>query len=140
MLTYAVITPARDEEDNLRRLGDALAAQTVQPEAWVIVDDGSTDGTAAIAAGLAAEHPWVVVHALADGAPSDRPRDAHGFQEGLGALPGEPDVVVKLDADVSVEPDYFERLLRGVRRRPDASASRAAPATSATATGGSHAT
>src|SRR3954465_903057 len=87
MLTYAVITPARDEEDNLRRLGDALAAQTVLPTAWVIVDDGSTDGTPAGAAGLPAEHPWVAVHLLADGAVSDRPRDAHGFQQGLGALP-----------------------------------------------------
>ena len=79
--------------------------------AWVIVDDGSTDGTAAVAAGARREHPWVVVHTLTDGAASDRPRDAHGFQQGLGALQGEPDVVVKLDADVSVEPDYFERLL-----------------------------
>ena len=29
-------------------------------------------------------------------------------------------MIVKLDADVSMEPDYFERLLAGVRRRPDA--------------------
>ena len=45
-LTYAVVTPARNEEANLRRLGAALAAQTLAPAEWVVVDDGSTDATA----------------------------------------------------------------------------------------------
>ena len=51
-LRYAVVTPARNEEDNLRRLGAALAAQTLGPGEWVVVDDGSTDATAEVLAGL----------------------------------------------------------------------------------------
>jgi glycosyltransferase involved in cell wall biosynthesis len=110
---YAVVTPARDEADNLPRLAASLAAQTVPPQAWAIVDNGSTDGTVETAHRLAAEHPWIRVLSLpgssvADrGAPVVRALEA-GIAE-LGADP--PEVLVNVDADISVEPDYFERLL-----------------------------
>jgi biofilm PGA synthesis N-glycosyltransferase PgaC len=115
---YAVSTPARNEEENLRRLGSALAAQTHLPVAWVVVDDGSTDGTADVLAELAAEHRWV--HTLArDGADRDEPlsdgrrraRDLDAFLRGAASLPQTFDVIVKVDADISFEPDYFERLM-----------------------------
>ena len=40
-LTYAIVTPARNERDNLRRLADSVCGQTHLPAEWVIVDDGS---------------------------------------------------------------------------------------------------
>jgi biofilm PGA synthesis N-glycosyltransferase PgaC len=110
-LRYAVITPTRDEEANLPRLGACMAAQTLLPDAWVIVDNGSRDDTLSIAWRLASEHGWVRVvdqpgaEGLRRGAPSVR-----AFTAGLGALDELPDLVVNLDADVSVEPEYFERL------------------------------
>ncbi|HWM09160.1 MAG TPA: glycosyltransferase family A protein [Solirubrobacteraceae bacterium] len=117
-LRYAVSTPARNEEENLGRLGAALAAQTLQPVEWVVVDDGSTDGTAAVLAELAAEHAWVRTLAR-DGADRDEPladgrrraRDLDGFLRGARALTEPVDVVVKVDADISFDPDYFERLM-----------------------------
>ena len=57
-LSYAVVTPARNEERNLRRLGGALAAQTLVPGEWVVVDDGSTDGNAAVLQRVGDAHPW----------------------------------------------------------------------------------
>jgi glycosyltransferase involved in cell wall biosynthesis len=115
-LTYALVTPARDEVDNLRRLAAALDRQTVRPLEWVIVDDGSTDGTAEVARELAAA-PWIQTlgspgareGALEDGRRAGR--DMVAFKAGLAALGAQPDVAVKLDADVSFEPDYFARLL-----------------------------
>jgi poly-beta-1,6-N-acetyl-D-glucosamine synthase len=111
-LSYAVVTPARDEVDNLRRLAVCLAGQTVPPTAWVIVDNGSSDGTYDLALGLRREHAWV--HAVsipgAGGAVRGGPV-IRAFNAGVAALGERPDVVVKLDADVSVEPDHFERLL-----------------------------
>ncbi|HET8757045.1 MAG TPA: glycosyltransferase [Solirubrobacteraceae bacterium] len=117
-LRYAVSTPARNEEANLRRLGAALAAQTHPPVAWVVVDDGSTDGTAGVLAGLAAAHDWVRPLAR-DGADRDEPladgrrraRDLDGFLRGARSLTVPVDVIVKVDADISFEPDYFERLI-----------------------------
>lgn len=109
--TYAVVTPARDEEANLARLAACLAEQTVRPSRWVIVDNGSTDGSVPLAEGLARRHPWIAVR-QASGEPVPRRGTpvVRAFHEGLESVADE-DVVVKLDADVSFEPDYFERLL-----------------------------
>lgn len=111
-LSYALITPARDESDNLPRLAASLTAQAVLPVAWVIVDNGSTDGTPEIAAEIAREHPWVTVLTLelTDG-PTRAEPTVQAFQLGLAALDPISDIVVKLDADLSFETDYFARLL-----------------------------
>ena len=60
-LSYAIVTPARDEASALPRLAEALIGQTKQPVSWIIVDHGSTDGTRALAEGLAADHSWIHV-------------------------------------------------------------------------------
>jgi glycosyltransferase involved in cell wall biosynthesis len=113
---YALITPARNEAANLERLAPCVVAQTVTPEAWVIVDDGSDDGTATLAAELAARHPWIHVMPApgADGSLVDgrrQGRDVIAFHAGLASLGATPEFVVKLDADVSFADDYFELLL-----------------------------
>ena len=58
-LSFAVITPARDELENLERLSAALFAQSVVPRAWVVADTGSTDGTPNPVKDLAARTSWV---------------------------------------------------------------------------------
>ena len=58
-LTYAAITPARDEAVNLPRLAHALAVQGTKPTVWIVVENGSTDGTTAVVQELVAEHEWV---------------------------------------------------------------------------------
>jgi glycosyltransferase involved in cell wall biosynthesis len=111
-LTYAVISPVRDEAENLRRLAACLVEQTVRPLAWAIVDNGSVDGTLEIARDLAQQHAWIRVltveaaPAAAPGAPIVR-----AFHAGFSASPKDAHVVVKQDADVSMAPDYFERIL-----------------------------
>jgi glycosyltransferase involved in cell wall biosynthesis len=107
------VTPVRDEEEHLPLTADALVAQTHRPSRWVIVDDGSRDGTRAVADRYARAHDWITVvslprsHERARGAPI-----VHAFAEGLAALGEAPEVVVKLDGDVSLEPDYFARVAR----------------------------
>ncbi|MGH2716442.1 MAG: glycosyltransferase family 2 protein [Thermoleophilaceae bacterium] len=119
-LRYAVVTPARDEEQNIRRLGTALAAQTVLPDEWLVVDDGSTDATPDILAELARSVSWLRPlrrpaadrsERLADG--RRKARDLDGFLYGARLLSQPVDVVVKVDADVDFDPDFFERLIGG---------------------------
>ena len=118
--TYAVITPARDELENLPRLAASLAAQSVLPEAWYIVENGSTDGTPELCARLAEEHPWIRILATTETA--GKPvrggpvvRAVHAAVD-AGALAAA--VVVKVDADVSFEPDHFARLLAAFAAEP----------------------
>jgi biofilm PGA synthesis N-glycosyltransferase PgaC len=117
-LSYAVITPTRNEAENLPRLAEALAAQSLRPREWLIVDNGSSDATMALAQGLAQQHSWIRVTTsperdLKRGGPIVR-----AFHVGVEALRERPDVVVKLDADITMEADYFERLLSAFAEDP----------------------
>ena len=56
---YCLITPCRDEAAYARRTLDSVAAQTLPPALWVIVDDGSSDDTPAIVAEYAARLPFI---------------------------------------------------------------------------------
>ena len=42
---YVVITPVRDEVDHVEQTISSMRRQSILPELWIIVDDGSTDGT-----------------------------------------------------------------------------------------------
>jgi biofilm PGA synthesis N-glycosyltransferase PgaC len=118
-LTYALITPARDEADNLRRLAECVASQTVAPQRWVIVDNDSSDESRVVAAGLAHRHDWVrVISTSASRAAEPGAPIVRAFHAGLRELDGPADVIVKLDADVSMNPAYFENLLRAFRDDP----------------------
>jgi glycosyltransferase involved in cell wall biosynthesis len=118
-LAYCAVTPARNEEDNLRRLAAAMLAQHVRPVAWVIVENGSVDGTLDIARELERAHPWVRVLRTQPSDGYDRTSAyMNAFHGGVDALDGAGDVVVKLDADVSFEADYFARLVEAFEQDP----------------------
>ena len=120
-LSYALVTPARNEEANLRRLAESLLNQTLAPTAWVIVDTGSSDGTLELARDLGRANPWIRgvegwsgPAARSGGKPQRIDADTivvRAFNTGLELLEGPVDVVVKLDADVSMKPTYFEQLV-----------------------------
>lgn len=119
--TYAIVSPVRDEAAFLRRTADALLAQRRRPLEWVIVDDGSSDDTIAIAHDLAAEHDWIRVRQTdADGPRSRGGRIVRAFGVGLQALEGEPDVVVKLDGDLHLPAHYFQWVCAVFERDPSA--------------------
>jgi biofilm PGA synthesis N-glycosyltransferase PgaC len=110
-LTYAVVTPVRNEEANLQRLADCLDAQTAQPGAWVIVDTGSDDRTALMAAQLAAGNGHTTFVSFAAAPARGESIVVRAFEAGVASLREAADVIVKVDADISFKPDYFEVLL-----------------------------
>lgn len=110
-LSYGVVTPVLNEENDLGRLASCLVEQTAAPTAWVIIDQGSIDGTMAIAERLANQHPWIRLMSIDDAVLARGAPIVRAFHAGLVELKPVPDVVVKVDADVSVEADHFQRLL-----------------------------
>ena len=117
---FVVITAVRDEERFLPRTIASMAAQTAQPAAWVVVDDGSMDGTAGILAEASARLPRMRVVTL--------PREPHGSAGEAASLAfnrvlplareEDPDAVAMLDADTEFEPDFYERLLGALSADP----------------------
>lgn len=58
-IKYILVTTCRDEEENLPNLIYSIKAQTVKPVFWVIVNDGSTDGTPEIISKTEKKHEWI---------------------------------------------------------------------------------
>lgn len=111
-LRYAVVTPARDEAHNLSRLAAALSAQDVPPETWLVVENGSADETRLVAEGLAATRPWMrVLSVPGTSSPVRGAPIVRSLHTAFEALDPVPDVVVNVDADISLDPDYFEKLI-----------------------------
>lgn len=116
MGSWLVVTPARNEAENLPRLAASLAAQTAAIVGlWVVVDDGSADGTATCVDWTALPFPATVLRR--EGAPSGLARGGAfaawyaGCDEGLRRLPN-AERVLKLDADVVLTPTYLAELAR----------------------------
>jgi glycosyltransferase involved in cell wall biosynthesis len=119
-LRYALISPCRDEARFIRRTLDSVAAQSIPPAVWVIVDDGSTDGTPAILEEYARRLPWLRVLRRTDrGGRSVGPGVVDAFYRGLETVDlGALDYVCKLDADLELPPRYFEGLMARMAREP----------------------
>jgi glycosyltransferase involved in cell wall biosynthesis len=116
---YVLVTAAYNEEDNIEETIQSVVRQTVLPGRWVIVSDGSTDGTDGIIAKYAEKHSFI--HFLRV---TRRPGRSFGskvraLRAGNELLQGiEADFIGNLDADVSVEPAYFESLIQQFETRP----------------------
>lgn len=117
---YIIVSPVRDEAEYLDRTIQAVVNQTIRPNRYILVDDGSTDDTLAIILRWAKQHPWIIPVSRAqrsDGqATRSRGKRARAAKEILAFYEGfhrhadtEWDFLVKLDGDVGLEPDYFER-------------------------------
>jgi biofilm PGA synthesis N-glycosyltransferase PgaC len=119
VLTYSIITPARDEADTLPALARALGQQSVRPLRWVIVEGGSSDATVNVAETIVAAYDWARLVVLPTTAPRERGAPiVRALHAGLDSLDIEPDVIVNIDADVTMDADYFERLLRSFAQDP----------------------
>lgn len=115
---YILITPAKNEVSGLPALAACIAGQTVPPLLWVIVDDGSSDDTPVVVAGLEERYAWIESVRKPTGrgyshlAFAEAQRD--GYERAVEICRGAGigfEYVGKLDADISIPKDYFEALV-----------------------------
>jgi poly-beta-1,6-N-acetyl-D-glucosamine synthase len=113
-----VISPVRNEASHIERVAIAMGSQTRPPDAWVIVDDHSTDDTREVLEHLALRLPFMKLMSAAlrpvDGTKDHLAvaADALAFNAGLHSLDWHSFThVAKLDGDTELPPRYFEVLL-----------------------------
>ncbi len=113
IVPLAIISPVRDESRFVRKTLDAMLAQSVRPQEWLFVDDGSADDTRAIVESYAGKHGWIRIVT----------RDDRGFRQlGSGVIAAfdfgrqhlsstDYRYIAKLDGDMSFSPRYLEVML-----------------------------
>jgi len=117
---YALVSPCRNEAEFLRRTLDSVAAQSLQPSLWVIVDDGSTDDTPRILEEYAKRLPYLrIVHRQDRGRRAVGPGVIEAFYDGLNTIDlSDFDFLCKLDVDLDLPERYFEELIERMEADP----------------------
>jgi glycosyltransferase involved in cell wall biosynthesis len=109
---YVLITPARNEAQFIELTLKSVVAQKVLPLKWVIVSDGSTDGTDDIVRRYAAEHSWIELVQMTERRERHFAGKVHAFNAGYERVKNlEYEVIGSMDGDISFDPEYFSFLL-----------------------------
>jgi|SRR5579864_1124192 len=112
LTNYVVITPARNEAPFIEHTIRSMISQTRVPLRWVIVSDGSTDETEEIVKAYVSRYPWIDLVILEDRHERSFAGKARAFGAGCARIRDLSfDAIACVDADVSVDADYFEFLL-----------------------------
>jgi poly-beta-1,6-N-acetyl-D-glucosamine synthase len=117
--TYVLLTAAHNEEKTISKTLASVAQQTILPAVWVIVSDNSTDRTDALVQEFAAQHPFVRFVRVTRAPGHSFAAKILALREGYKHL---GDTTYKfignLDADISLEPSYFQALLERLQATP----------------------
>jgi len=117
--SYVLITPARNEAAFIELTIKSVVAQSVRPVKWVIVSDGSTDGTDDIVTRYLAENPWMELVRMPERKERHFAGKVHAFNAGYAKVKDLPyEVLGSLDGDLSFDPEYFAFLLAKLNDDP----------------------
>jgi len=117
---YVLVTAARNEAEYIELTIRSVVAQTIRPLKWVIVSDGSIDGTDEIVKTYARDYPWIDLVQMPARSERHFAGKAHAFNAGLARVESlDYEVIGNLDADVSFDEEYFAFLLAKVAEDPN---------------------
>lgn len=109
--TFTVFTPTYNRAHTLSRVHDSLRAQTFREFEWLIVDDGSTDGTGELVQKWSAEADYPIRYIWQEN------RGKHiAFNRAAAEARGE--LFLVLDSDDACVPEALERFHRHWRSIP----------------------
>jgi len=124
--SYIVVTPCKNEGVNLPDLIESMVAQTERPVVWVVVDDGSTDGTPEIIKDAMKRYEWILYIRLNN---AIRDRGLHlagvmktGFDHAIAYSEKNNlkyQYIGNLDGDLAVPPTFYENLMNEFEKDPE---------------------
>ena len=107
-MNYYIVIPSHNEEEFIGLTLQSLVEQTVLPTKVVVVNDNSTDATAAIVSDFASKHPFIsLVNKTSDAIHLPGSKVIQAFQ----TLDENYDLIVKADADLIFPSNYFETII-----------------------------
>lgn len=117
--SYIIITPAKNEELFIGNLIEAVISQTVLPVKWILVSDNSTDKTDNIILQYEKKYDFInLIRNKSDGQRSFSSK-AHAFNAGYQKVSKlKFDFIGNLDADVTFEPLYYEKIIEEMEKDP----------------------
>jgi poly-beta-1,6-N-acetyl-D-glucosamine synthase len=118
--TYVLITPARNEAKFIELTIQSVLAQTIRPVKWIIVSDGSTDGTDDVVRNYAEQHNWIELVRRPERKERTFAAKVNAFNAGYHRLDNlDYDLIANLDADISFDDkEYFEFLISRFAENP----------------------
>jgi len=118
-LRYVVVTPARNEVQFIELAIKSVVAQKVRPLKWVIISDGSTDGTDETVRKYCTEYPWIELVRMPERSERNFAGKVYAFNAGYARVKDlQFDAIASMDADISFDSEYFSFLLEELGRDP----------------------
>jgi glycosyltransferase involved in cell wall biosynthesis len=110
-MNFYIVIPAHNEEAFIALTLQSLISQTHLPKKVVVVNDNSTDKTAEIVLAFAKENPFItLVNKTSEAIHLPGSKVIQAFHKGFETLDNDYDIIVKLDADLILPNNYFERI------------------------------
>lgn len=107
-MSYSIIVTVYNDEQFLTKCFDAITKQTIKPIEIIVVDDNSTDNSSQIIE----KYNFTKIF-------SDEPKHkdrwlnrVRAFKLGLKSLTVQTDLILKIDSDIIIPPDYSEKLIK----------------------------
>ena len=112
-IKYILITAAKNEELFIEKTIQSVLNQTVKPERWIIVSDGSTDRTNHIVEQFKNKYKYIDLIALPPNKERNFSSKVNALNEALKKFEGmEYDFIGNLDADITLDKSYYEEVFR----------------------------
>ncbi|MFK5973730.1 MAG: glycosyltransferase family A protein, partial [Flavobacteriaceae bacterium] len=118
-MQYYIIIPAHNEEAFLALTLTSVMNQSLRPKKVIVVNDNSTDATETIINRyIAKDSLFEKLNTLSTTAHMPGSKVIDAFDKGLKKLDQDYDFIVKLDADIILPIDYFEKIAYIFKGRP----------------------
>jgi glycosyltransferase involved in cell wall biosynthesis len=115
-MNYFIVIPSYNEEKYIALTLESLVNQTVLPTKIIVVNDNSTDGTAAIVSEFAKKHSFItLLNTTSQAIHLPGSKVVRAFQKGFETINESFDIIVKLDADLILPKNYFEMIIEHLK-------------------------